>query len=373
MADDFAADRSTTGVVLVNGSTTGRIDSTGDSDWFAVTLTAGTKYRIDALGSGGAGASDPHLHGIYDSAGTLLRGANFNGGIGRDARLWFEAPSTGTYYIAAGAAPGNASQIDHFYSLEVLTDWDDFSADTTTTAEAVADPVLGLSRAFGEIDETDDVDWIAFDVVAGGRYQFAAIGETSTYYAAGTSYLTDTQIVGLYDSSGTLIPGTSASGASGMAEITFTAPATGLVYAAVAGETASESGGYVLNVFDDDFAANISTTGVVPVNGSAVRGNLMSGSDVDWLRVDLTAGTVYQFQSSHAFARIAGLFDASGTAVPGTSGIGDQRGYTATVDGPHIWRSPRPMEAPGTTAFPSSAMILPQAFRPQGGLRRTDR
>lgn len=458
MADDFVADRATTGTVSVNTPAFGRIDSTGDSDWFAVTLTAGTKYRIDATGSGGLAAADTHLHGIYDGTGALLRGANFNGGIGRDARLWFEAPSTGTYYIAAGAAPGNTSQINRTYSLEVQTDWDDFSADGATTAVAVADPLLGLPQAFGEIDETNDVDWIAFDVVAGGRYQFAAIGETSTYYASGTSYLTDVQIVGLYDAggalisgtgrgtvgattekllwtaaetgrvylavagqgtadegryrvtlardeltadtttpgivvdrgafrtrsseiftggdedwivtpveagqtylfrvqgsglnsevsamddprlvglydaSGALIPGTSASGTGRIAEVVYTATATGVVYAAIAGETAADAGGYDLRVTADDFSADISTTGVVPVTGSAVPGNLMSGSDVDWLRVDLTAGTSYQFQSSPSFARIDGLYDASGTALHGISGSGNTRNYTATVDGPH--------------------------------------
>lgn len=141
MADDFAADRTTTGTVAVNTPAFGRIDSIVDSDWFAVTLTAGIKYRIDATGSGGAAASDPHLHGNYDSTGALLRGANFNGGIGRDVPLRFEAPRTGTYYIAAGAAPSNASQINRTNRLEVLTDWGDFSADSATMAVAAADPL----------------------------------------------------------------------------------------------------------------------------------------------------------------------------------------------------------------------------------------
>ena len=50
MSDDYASSTSTTGSVAVGGSATGEIETSGDRDWFAVTLEAGRTYRIDLEG-----------------------------------------------------------------------------------------------------------------------------------------------------------------------------------------------------------------------------------------------------------------------------------------------------------------------------------
>ena len=64
--DPQTAGTNTTGTVAVDGSVTGWIDYPGDRDWFAVTLEAGTTYRIDLEGSPtGAGTLlNPYLRGI---------------------------------------------------------------------------------------------------------------------------------------------------------------------------------------------------------------------------------------------------------------------------------------------------------------------
>ena len=49
--DDYAADPTTTGRVVVGGSATGNIDPADDRDWFAVELEADKMYRIDLEGS----------------------------------------------------------------------------------------------------------------------------------------------------------------------------------------------------------------------------------------------------------------------------------------------------------------------------------
>ena len=52
----------------------------------------------------GAGQDDPVLPGIYAADGTLINGtSDDDGGEGLNSRVSFEAPETGTYYIAAGA------------------------------------------------------------------------------------------------------------------------------------------------------------------------------------------------------------------------------------------------------------------------------
>ena len=49
MADDYSAGRGTAGAIEVGGSARGRIETSGDQDWFAVTLVAGKTYQIDRV------------------------------------------------------------------------------------------------------------------------------------------------------------------------------------------------------------------------------------------------------------------------------------------------------------------------------------
>ena len=106
VADDYPATTATGAVVQVGGSATGEIEAPGDTDWFAVQLSAGREYLIDLEGwrTDGGTLDDPFLLGIHDVDGTLIDGAtDDDGGEGLNSRISFEAPETGTYYIAAGA------------------------------------------------------------------------------------------------------------------------------------------------------------------------------------------------------------------------------------------------------------------------------
>ena len=104
--DDFAAGTGTNGAVEVGESVTGDIEVSGDRDWFAVELDAGSTYRIDLEGSRtSAGTlSDPYLRGIHDADGVRLAGTtNDDGGAGLNSRVTFTATEDGTHYVAAGA------------------------------------------------------------------------------------------------------------------------------------------------------------------------------------------------------------------------------------------------------------------------------
>ena len=73
---DYSTDAGTAGRVAPGGSATGDIGTSGDQDWFAVELSAGTHYRIDLEGrpTGDGTLGDPYLRGIYDSNGQRLSG-----------------------------------------------------------------------------------------------------------------------------------------------------------------------------------------------------------------------------------------------------------------------------------------------------------
>ncbi len=163
-ADDYAADTGTGGAVAVGGSATGEIEAAGDSDWFAVTLEAGTTYVVDLKGraTGDGTLRDPHLDGVYDADGVYISGTwDDDGGTGRNSRSIFTPEEDGTYHVAAGAnGKGTGS-----YTLSVVEIPDDFAADTGT-----AGTVAVGGSAMGEIEAARDSDWFAVTLEAGKTY-----------------------------------------------------------------------------------------------------------------------------------------------------------------------------------------------------------
>ena len=100
-ATDLPNDNSTPGRVAVGGSATGAIGTPKDQDRFAVDLQAGRTYRFDLTGRPGGGGTlrDTYFRAIYNSEGRYQSGSyndDFDGG--RDSRVTFTAPGSGTYY-----------------------------------------------------------------------------------------------------------------------------------------------------------------------------------------------------------------------------------------------------------------------------------
>lgn len=108
MADDFTASTSTTGVLAVGGFVTGNIETAGDSDWFAITLAAGTRYQFFLQGSqivqgthSGGTLPNPVLR-LHDASGAVIATADDEYGF--NALLNFTAQTSGTYYLDASSA-----------------------------------------------------------------------------------------------------------------------------------------------------------------------------------------------------------------------------------------------------------------------------
>ena len=129
MPDDYTADITTTGTVTVGGTATGELETSGDEDWFAVTLTAG---QIVSISLDGISLSDPYLN-IYDSAGNFLF-SNDDGGPGLNSFLTFEVTVGGTFYIGARA-----------FSTEIGTY--QVSVEVTAISSPTTNPLL------------EDIDW----------------------------------------------------------------------------------------------------------------------------------------------------------------------------------------------------------------------
>lgn len=123
--DDYGATISTAGAVSVGGSTTGNIEEAADTDWFAVTLTAGHTYQINLKGSDSNGGTltDALIEGLYNASGSLISGtSDDDSGTGDDSLLTYGCTSTGTYYIAAAGYGSDTGT----YTLSVT--------DTTTSS-----------------------------------------------------------------------------------------------------------------------------------------------------------------------------------------------------------------------------------------------
>ncbi|CAC9628195.1 hypothetical protein [uncultured Gammaproteobacteria bacterium] len=104
--DDYNANTATTGILTINSSVTGNIETGNDTDWFKITLTAGQQVTFDLEGKPTQSGTlpDPYLRGIYNNTGTLISNTtNDDSGIGVNSKVIFTASTSNTYYISAGA------------------------------------------------------------------------------------------------------------------------------------------------------------------------------------------------------------------------------------------------------------------------------
>ena len=333
--DDFAAGTGTTGTVEVDGSATGDIETERDVDWFAVTLEAGTTYRIDLEGSRTRDGTlrDPFLYGIHDANGVLIpRTSNDDGGTGLNSRVKFKPEADGTYYVAVGAFWVHQGT----YTLSVTATTDDYAAGTVGSGTVA---VGGSAR--GEIETAGDVDWFAVTMGAGRIYHIHLKGSST-----GDGTLFDPYLDGVHDADGVLIPGTTNDdgGAGWNSQVTFRTDEGGTYYVAASG-VERRTGTYLLSVTDvtdaiadDDFAAGTGTTGTVEVGGSAT-GEIGYGGDRDWFAVTLEAERAYRIDlEGAATARgtlsdphLRGIYDAHGVFIAGTTNDDGGAGWNSRV------------------------------------------
>ncbi len=210
VTDDYSADSSTAASITLDadgaGSATGNIETAGDIDWFAVDLTDGQEYWIEALaGPSGSGTlAAPILAGVYDADGTAVSTGSL-GGEGVEPTIAVTPTATATYFIAA-AAYRNEGGFYEFgatgtYKVAVAhadNSADDFSAFTDTTGALVA----GGAAVRAELEVVGDYDWFRFEAEAGRRYGVSIAG-----FSQGKGTLRYGHAYGVFDSAGDLVDG----------------------------------------------------------------------------------------------------------------------------------------------------------------------
>ena len=274
MADDYSSTITTTGRLAINGRKTGNFEATGDSDWFAVQLTAGTTYLFSLAGAADGGgtlqsAGTATLNMLNSSGVTLAYGANY-GSPQSDVQLQFTASASGTYYLAAATGSTGASGLGTYTLRSWLPAADDYAGDTGSTgvlSEGVA--VAGAS------ERQDDSDWFRFHLEAGQVADFAVLDA-----------VTDRPIGGLnvYDSAGRYL--------SGVYQSPFVAAQTGDYFLAVGAGGRAGAYSATMNMLTDDYSADNIRPGSIQAGGQAF-GTLDFRDDTDRFHVSLQAGQFY--------------------------------------------------------------------------------
>lgn len=354
VSDDYASNSSTTGMVSIGGSYTGNIEHSGDHDWFRITATAGTIYQVNVNGSS---LTDPYVM-ILNVDGNLVA-SDDDSGAGLNAQALFKARLNGTYYVdVSGSQSFNIGAYTGSVTVAVAAGAlpsDDYG-DTTLANGTLA---IGGSVT-ATLNANYDEDWFAVSLVAGGVYRFNVDGIT----------LVDPFLI-VYDANGGIITSDDDSGVGLNSQLTYTAPKTATYYLSVLGS--SGTGSYrasatalSLPTPADDFSGSAATSGTVTVGGSR-SGNIETGSDSDWFRITLTAGTAYLFDLAGGTLADPYLYvrDVSGTALVSDNdsgpGLNSQISFTPSTSGTY-YLDVRGAAAAAMGTYTLSAALAPDDY-----------
>ena len=330
-ADDYSANPATTGILAAGEGVNATIEVSGDTDWFATTLTTGVTYWFGMEGgpTGAGSLADSYLQ-LRDTDGTHLTASSNDGGTGKNAFISCTATATGIYYLSAQGFAG--------------------ATGTYRISEAVADDAIGnsattrtLSMGTGvmvEIDFDTDTDWFRATLTAGKTYWFSAEGASS-----GMGTLVDPYLQLLGNDGEPLLLSDDDTGAGYDAFLSYTPTATGAYYVA-ARANGSGMGSYRLSAQVADSApGNPATSSTLTAGGSAYAAIDFAG-DTDWRASTLLSmGTTYWFSMEGSasgngsltdpFLRLLGADGAQVLASNNDSGVGTDAfiSYTPTFGG----------------------------------------
>ncbi|MBC6981705.1 M10 family metallopeptidase [Caulobacter sp. 17J80-11] len=155
--DSVAGGSGTNQTLALADTVSGYVNTSGDTDWFQVMLTAGTTYAFSMAGSDGL---DAYLS-LTNAFGAEV-GFDDDSGAGKDALLYFTPTQSGTYYLSAGGW----STTTGGYSLSAQTGTPDplDSIDWGTRVEDAA-VIYVYFAGYGEsYDGVASIGWSAYEI-----------------------------------------------------------------------------------------------------------------------------------------------------------------------------------------------------------------
>src|SRR5258705_358380 len=301
--DDYAASTATTGVVAVNGSTTGTIETSLDQDWFAITLTAGETYQFKSQGmSSGQGTLPSSFLQLLDHNGNSVNG--LSGTFSGEAGVTYTATSTATYYLDIGPNGGPDDLGTYKVSVADL----DHTAPTVTAAlkNDTGSSSTDLVTKDGTLVGSGDADVIVhftLDSTPISDTTTADAGGNWTFIPTGLSDSLDTFVVSETDEAGNTVT------ASLTFELDTVAPID-----VIASVELNKTGSFT-------FTGTAEATSTVKMyDGSMLLGSTSSDSTGQWkFTTENLPSTAHNFTSTATDAA-GNVGPSTGAAIYGTNG-----------------------------------------------------
>ncbi|MDF1833376.1 MAG: M10 family metallopeptidase C-terminal domain-containing protein [Alteraurantiacibacter sp. bin_em_oilr2.035] len=278
--DNIPGGTSTTATVAPGSFATSEIDTSSDSDWFRINLTAGETYTFTVF----LASLPDSILTLRDSAGTVIEtndDANTAAGL-YYSEITFTATSTAAYYLDVTGWESSTGQ--YFLSSSMPLN-DDVAGDASTSASLT----IGAAATSSSLNLSGDRDWYAVTLEAGQIYEFS----TS---ATGGANDVDTTLT-LRNSSGDVVAYNDDSSGT-YSRIRYVSETNETFYIDVGGWADSQQGNYqlagiiapALQEFTNDEIADQLINGYWGGSGASRRFNVEPGDTLD-INVTALTGT----------------------------------------------------------------------------------
>lgn len=318
-ADDYAANAAGAGALALGGKQSGKLENSGDIDWFKVSLQANLSYSVQLSGDT---STDGRISGaVVDAQGNSL-GGYFSRYSDGTLQLDWTPPRAGDYYVQVSASGGTGS-----YTVQLgKTETDDYSADRNTTGVLAAG-----GSVKGRLEKGYDQDWIKVTLQAGTTYTY---GLSAVKSSGGIALPVSS--FNLVDASGnTLVYGTSSP--NGDKVISWKASSSGDYYLAVNASYEQQKADYTVTSYlprTDAVAGDSSTTASMQF-GTVQKDAIDFVGDRDWYKFDAKSYGNYSF-ALYGLATQGGTFDSKAGSfvlqVVDSSGTVVGNGYSYSGD-----------------------------------------
>ena len=169
VSGDVPGNTSTVATVSTAGVVSGTVDTSGDRDWYRVSLVAGQSYQIDLTGNGAYTAGDVSLYLRNSAGGQVAYNDDF---VGLNSRITYTPSSSGIFYIDAGHLGGGTGT----YNVTI--------ANLTTPGADVSAPILVPSpQAYtftitrtGDTSQASTAEWRVAQGVGVNAADFGSVG-----------------------------------------------------------------------------------------------------------------------------------------------------------------------------------------------------
>ncbi|WP_445778907.1 S8 family serine peptidase, partial [Shewanella sp.] len=269
---------------------------------FKVALTAGQTYelKVEGYASNKGTLIDSYLR-LFDTNGRLLTFDN-NGGTGNDSAVFFEAATTGTYYIEASANNGRGMGTYSVHVAKSALPPDEAGGNAASTAMITAGQIKT-----GRLTTKLDQDWYGIDLTAGKNYVFKLQAAHS-----GNGTLADPSMA-IYSANGVKLAERDDMLMGNEPTIAFTPVDSGKYFVAVkAHDGTVDAGSYTLITRAPDDHSNAKMNATVVAVDQIIDGaiqysigefgvravdsvGLATDRDIDWFQFESNDGEVWSF------------------------------------------------------------------------------